>query len=287
MFWNRPRLVSKKYKDAQSRRRRILLLSFGFVVVVLIGILLWLGYSKTFTIEKIEIKGITTIKEGELRSILDDILEDKLFFIFPRNNTALVPKKSLAENLKKTFTQIKDISVNIKDQHGIALTIKERKPIGVWCNGNAEETIETEKTTVKCFLLDDLGYVFSEAPLFSGNLFFKYFGGNLQRTAVSGVYLPKDIFSERIFFITSLKTLGLNPVAYTWGDDGDSILELSFPPVVCTEMMAWTSNSLTESASEPNCCASQSKSHRFPSVWVAILRGCSSRSAALVEKRLG
>jgi len=225
MLWRQHGIVSQKYKDSQMRRRRLVLFLFGLVLLILIGGLFWVGYSKTFHINNITFSGVTTAKETLVKQIVLDRLNTKLFFVIPVDNTVLVPKRDIKNNLLESFAQIQNVEIALINEHTINVAVAERKPVGVWCENS--EVIDEKETSQKCFFLDEFGYIFGRAPDFSGNLFFRYFGGNVSSTIIGSYYLPTEIFSERIFFITSLRTLGLNPISATWNKNGDSYIYLS------------------------------------------------------------
>jgi len=220
MFWSQRRPTSQKYKESMRKKRNAFFALTILILILLSTFIFWVGYSDTFRINTIALKGITTIQDTVLRNDINEILTKKTLWVLPRNNTLFFPRYKLSENLLKSFTEIKNLKIDTPDQNTLLFTIEERKSVGVWCHENATEAFE------ECFLLDEFGYIFTKAPTFSGNLFFKYYGGMASSTPIDSLYLPEETFRERVFFITSLETLGLNPVSYKWGQDGDSTITL-------------------------------------------------------------
>jgi len=73
----------------------------------------------------------------------------------------------------------------------------------------------------KCYFLDEDGYIYTEAPTFSGSVFFRNYG-NIEGIKQIGVnFLDSKKFKEISFFIKSIKDVNLNPVSFFAGDNGD------------------------------------------------------------------
>ena len=90
------------------------------------------------------------------------------------------------------------------------MSLTERQPKYTWCG----ETISYGKDQ-KCNFLDEAGFIFDEAPYFSGEVYFKFYGA-----------LPKD-FAKFISFKQTLETMGLKPVALYVESDEDMRIFLS------------------------------------------------------------
>ncbi|PIP87022.1 hypothetical protein COW81_02475 [Candidatus Campbellbacteria bacterium CG22_combo_CG10-13_8_21_14_all_36_13] len=221
MLFGRHRIVSKKHRDKQKSLRVIIL---AVILVLLLFIILffsWVGYGQKFKIKNIEVSGLSTLSKSSVLETVENTLNRKLFFIFPRDNTVLISKRGIVSDIKNTFKQSSRVDVSLKDLNSIEIDIEERKPIGVWCTSRR---LITEVFVEKCYFIDSTGYVFSDAPKFSGNLFFKYYGGNTNESPVGSRYLPEKVFRERAFFIASIPNLGINPISYKWGENGDSTI---------------------------------------------------------------
>ena len=102
--------------------------------------------------------------------------------------------KLAVENIKT----IKDVDVSWKNWQTISINITERKPHSVWC-GNDIKIVDTT-----CYFVDKEGYIYSQAPIFSGTMFTKSYGPliynqipNLDKTQVIGNYfLPSETYVQ-------------------------------------------------------------------------------------------
>lgn len=215
----RYRLRSGKY--IREKRERLLRKSSTYAVVLILFVVLLILVSRLeqFAINEVQVEGNYVINAESVKKIAQAELEGKYFGLFPRSNVIIFPSKSIGASVASIFKRIENIDVSFDGWHSIKVSIEERKPSGVWCGGSFEEGNGESKD---CFFLDEDGYIFSESPHFSGNLFFRYYGGNENISGISSRYLDEDTFKERAFFIQSLHGIGLNPIAYEWGANGDS-----------------------------------------------------------------
>jgi len=219
MFGRRYNLRSKKY--LRDKRKQLLVESairFGIVILVVI-LLSLISHFNQFEIKEIKIIGNDVVNEKEIRDIAKLEISGKYFKIFPRNNSIIFPRKSIGARVAGKYRRIADIDVSFDSLHSIKIEVRERDPEGVFCEGIVStETLGEES----CYFLDSDGYVFSKAPRFSGSLFFKFYGGDIEGKVIGSKYLPKEKFKEISFFLKALPSLGIYPVLYEWGVDGDS-----------------------------------------------------------------
>jgi hypothetical protein len=80
----------------------------------------------------------------------------------------------------------------------------------------------------KCYFTDEKGYIFDEAPYFSGNVYFKFYGkDDMDPVNPSGTYFLKDKFTEIAKFVDALQKMNLNPDSFSLGDGNDGSIYLS------------------------------------------------------------
>ena len=116
------------------------------------------------------------------------------------------------------FDRISDIKIKIDNLKEITVTVMEREGKYLWCGSPEDEGGE------KCYFADKTGYIFDEAPNFSGNTYFKFYGVFLEPEEKIGEYiLPPDEFVRLIKFYEHAGTV-LSPIKLTAleiGDNGD------------------------------------------------------------------
>ncbi|MEI8269990.1 MAG: hypothetical protein WCG45_01350, partial [bacterium] len=71
----------------------------------------------------------------------------------------------------------------------------------------------------KCYFVDKDGYIFDEAPYFSGDVYFKFYGNVVLKNGnPSGSFFMKDNFARIVEFKDTLEKINLKPNAF-WVDD--------------------------------------------------------------------
>ena len=122
------------------------------------------------------------------------------------------PKNSIKKELRNEFKRLKNINLFIKDKRILEVSVTEREALYTWCGENLPEdgTMKEEQT---CYFMDENGYVFDEAPYFSGNVYFRFFG------SLSESYFTPGIFAKIISFKDFLSKI--DPVSLYLKTDED------------------------------------------------------------------
>lgn len=156
--------MSEKLALGLKRRRRTRLLIRASVF--LLALILFLGgilaiAESSFAIKEVSAKGASRINEKDLIAASKEYLEQEKFVFLTQANAFFFDSDFLAEELKKRFAPIEEISTE-RDffQRGLQIVITERKAWAVWCQ-NA------------CFYLDNQGVLFQAAPRLFGGLILK------------------------------------------------------------------------------------------------------------------
>ena len=116
--------------------------------------------------------------------------------------------------MPNNFKIIKDINLSIKNKI-LEISITERQAKYIWCGATVSDS--------KCNFIDEDGYIFDEAPYFSGEVYFKFYGAQTES------YFYKQNFKQLILFRDNLIKLGLKPFALYVKDGEDAEMFLSNP----------------------------------------------------------
>ncbi|MBU2109896.1 FtsQ-type POTRA domain-containing protein [Patescibacteria group bacterium] len=157
-------------KKKKKRRLIIRLLLMFFVIVIVIVIVTWSFYLDYFRIKKITVEGNSFLESEKIISNVSSSLAGKYFYILPKSNILIIPKKEIINNLLNNFLRIKSIDVSRDLADAIVVAIKERKPAALLC----EER--------RCLFLDDSGYAFEESAFFSGDIYVKFIDQRDEKT---------------------------------------------------------------------------------------------------------
>ena len=220
---NSPRLLELK-----KHRHKILLgkasLYVFLFVVVMIGIT-YLSRLPSFNISSIEIKNNQSVDADMVKEIVQKEITGNYFWMFPRTNIFLYPKKHIKKELQDKFKRIKHTDFSIKDKKSLEVNIIERTALYTWC-GNLPPNLESSDEVSKCYFLDDSGYIFDKAPYFSGDVYFKFYGLFVGDTTLGSSFSP-SIFPDLILFKKKLEDIKLKPVALHVREDKDIKIFLS------------------------------------------------------------
>ncbi|KKR66862.1 MAG: hypothetical protein UU07_C0004G0017, partial [Parcubacteria group bacterium GW2011_GWF1_40_5] len=162
---NSPRLLALK-----RRKRRTVLSKILLLLVVLLAILGSLAYIfriPSLNIKSVEIDGTRVIDADTIRANIEKEIAGNYLWILPKTNIFLYPKSKIKEELSKSFKRLKNIDVSTLNNTVLKVTVFEREAKYLWC--------ETEE---KCYFMDGDGFIFDEAPYFSGEVYFRFYGSS-------------------------------------------------------------------------------------------------------------
>lgn len=138
-------------------------------------------------------EGNDVVPDKEIKSLVDEQINGKYFYIIPKNNIFFYPKNNIKNKILKTFKRVYYVKINIADLTSIVVTVKERKPYALWCG----ESIPNDNITSKgkCYFIDDKGFLFAKSPTFSDNVYFTVYGdvtGAKSGDLLGGVFLNEE-----------------------------------------------------------------------------------------------
>lgn len=223
---NSPRLLELKKKKLDILKRKILIF-FGLFLIVFICFVFLLRWER-LNIQSVSISGNKVLESKILENIVNEKIAGNYLWVIPKTNFLFYPKQNIKKELTNQFKRIKEISFNIntKDVKTLEITLSEREPKYTWCGDNIPTDIEAEE--YKCYFTDNTGYIFDEAPYFSGGVYFQFFGkiDNLvkeenQEYIPSGYSFMPEVFPKYISFINTLNTMGVKSSALLIKEDGD------------------------------------------------------------------
>lgn len=191
---------------------------------LLILLVLAVASSFLFRLEKLNIREVVVsgnkVTEGEaLKNVVADITDGYYFFLFPKTSVFLYPKGQIKKELGNQFKRLNDIKMSVGEEGVLKITLSEREALYTWCG---ESVLITEVS--KCYFLDSSGYVFDEAPYFSGEVYFKFFGSLRGAAGPLGSYFSVNDFPSLVFLKNTLEAMELDPVSLEVSGEDISIL---------------------------------------------------------------
>jgi hypothetical protein len=159
--------------QARAKKRRLFWVRFSiitfFLLVIVFGLAIASGHDK-LVIKTFLISGNNSVSTDDILATANSTTADRYIGLFARRNFLIFPMSGLKRNILEQFKTIKEVDVSWRGWQTVAITVVERKPHSVWCGD------DPKAVNPVCYFVDKDGFVFDQAPIFSGNLFVRTYG---------------------------------------------------------------------------------------------------------------
>lgn len=170
-----------------SKSLAIIVLSL-LLFVVLGGI----SQNKRWEISTIDILGTQAVDKNEIAFYTREKLQGNYFFVYARDNSVIFPRREIESGLLERFPRLKNVSIRRLDFSHIVLEATERKPYMLWCGEEIEHKAQTQ---AGCWFVDDTGFIFARAPIFSEGVYREIYSTLLRINEVPlQAIIPPDRF---------------------------------------------------------------------------------------------
>jgi cell division septal protein FtsQ len=148
----------RKYKKTfRTKKRklifRILKNRFFWISILILSVLgavfYFVLFSSFFQIKEFKISGNEKVPTEDIRNIVSEMANKKIFFLDSRN-IFLINFKEINQKLLEKFPQIDEVNLKREFPDIVETNMKERVPIGLWCQANG------------CFCFCKKGVIFEE-----------------------------------------------------------------------------------------------------------------------------
>ncbi|MFM7088311.1 MAG: cell division protein FtsQ/DivIB [Candidatus Paceibacterota bacterium] len=208
-----PRLreLRKQKRDIIKRRAWI---GLGVCVVLFVG-LGFLARIKEVNIQEVSVTGNKIVDKEALEKFTWDVLREYYLWLYPKSNAMIYPTRELERRILENFKRIEKVDFSINTERALNLMITERGVKYVWCD-----------VSMRCYFADIYGYVFDEAPYFSGPVYIKFYGGIDESLPVAGQTVFGGKFADLASFVESIKNLGVEVVGVRIKNENEIEIEL-------------------------------------------------------------
>ncbi len=166
-----------RFRNRIKQRQRALLARAGVLLAlmaVLLGMLSWVSHYPRYQITEIAVRGSEALDDRALAEVVRDTLSGRYAALFARSNAFIYPRSGISDRLRKTYPRIRTLDVDTVSLHAIRIEITERTPAGLWCGTLPPE--ERNDLAEACYFMDNEGFIFSDAPVFSSDVYFTAYG---------------------------------------------------------------------------------------------------------------
>jgi cell division septal protein FtsQ len=208
------------------------------MVVVLMAVMALVVYTLRWNAVRITAVHVTTnggLSEDVLTQALHDQLAGTYLRFVPKDSAFLVSPDSLADVLMARFPRILSVDIQRAGMQTLQATITERSPEALWCGDvvppvasdySRQGTSVSEEAWGTCYFMDATGFLYAKAPLYTGDVFNRYYGSLTQAEPVGQHFVPTEEFTrwEQLYHDLFDESYALRAVLFV--DDRDVELYL-------------------------------------------------------------
>lgn len=178
----RRKIILNSPRLREQKRKKILLrLSLVFFLLIVLAIVFYIIVRlPVFNVSKVEVSGTEVLDPLAIEAKAKESLGGNIYFLIPKSNLFFYQKDELKDVLLKEMPRIDTLSLDLS-KNTLHISVTEKNPFALWCDAND-----------KCYFVDSVGEIFSEAPDFNGVIYKKFYG------AVEGDPIGKTVLSKEV-----------------------------------------------------------------------------------------
>lgn len=163
-----------------------------------------ISHNMRWRVEHINVSGANTVSVDAVRELVQEKLKGNYYFVYARDNSRLFPKKEIEQILLDTLPRLASATVNRIDDHTITALVTERTPYALWCG---EKPNIGDVQINNCWFIDEEGFVFDQAPIFSKGVYIEVYGKLVEKKNGDPLrsILPRDRFASANTFAKLLR----------------------------------------------------------------------------------
>jgi hypothetical protein len=220
MFKSHSTLRSPKLAQKKKRLLWFKYFLLFFVACIILAVPPAVSHLSFFSIKSIEVSGNEVVTQEEIENYVIEKISGNYLGVFSKSNIFIYPESFLEESILKDFFRLNSVDISFSGLQSISVKVEERKPFAVWC----ASTIENKKVVFDkdCYFIDKDGFVFAQAPKFSGNVYVRYYGLiKPDDSSVSKQFFPAEEFKKVANFISQINKLGVHVTDAVLYEDTD------------------------------------------------------------------
>ncbi len=206
-------------KKRQERKRKVVLWS-ALALMIFVGLVLATRISG-IQIREIKVEGAQVITQEEVARNVRETLAGKYYLLVPKSNSLLYPGNEVRDNLSREFPRFNAVELSLDGLQTLTVYVAERKPFALYCATPAPREVEG------CYFLDDTGFIFDEAPAFSGVVYFVYSSFPAIEQPQGQRLLDETRFQNLTLFLDTVRHQGFDPVALQIGKEDSKLMLIS------------------------------------------------------------
>jgi cell division septal protein FtsQ len=203
-----------QFHERQERIKKIKITLWIILAVLLLIAPFVILRNKHLLISKIHLVGNVVTTEDDIEAVVNEDLSGNYFYLVPKASSLFYSKKKIQEDLLRTFPRLSQAVVTLESPSAITITMLERRPEALYC-----KDVSKASSPSGCYFLDDQGYIFALAPVFSGAIYDVYTTDPLLDDPLKTQLFPANDFKGLQNFWQSLHNIPLTPAVLTLKND--------------------------------------------------------------------
>lgn len=212
------RKIPRSPRLARLRRQKLFRRTlFCFCLVAVAGLVLYALSRSSFFISEVSISGNSRVPTEAVAALIRRELSKKILGVIPRSHVLLYPKTVLRTRLLSEFPLLAGVTLSA-NWSSLHAEIAERTPVALWC--------ETER----CFYLDEIGFIFAEAPETARREYDRLGPASLGSSTPDALFtspIAAAKLSQVLELLRRLEALSMNPTFARIGSGGELSVILS------------------------------------------------------------
>jgi hypothetical protein len=188
---------SRRFEARQSesftRRKREFTLYFWMVAVLAVfswvAVISHLSFLRFFTINVIEIKGVSQGLHSTVRAAANEAISGDYFNLLSRSNILIYPKQDIEERIKQASARVEEVQIERHGLTSIFITVKEKDPEALVCANfpDFDDRHQLDTSEDQCAFADEGAVLYDYAPAMSGTMYNRYYIPDLGGIATSTI----------------------------------------------------------------------------------------------------
>ncbi len=207
-------IVTPEFHEKKKKAKRKKLIWWLLGIISILVLIVIISRREALQIKTVSVNGARVVSADEVSEEAKQLLRGYYLGLIPKTNSLVYPQEKVREGLRKKFPRLTMLALTLEDINVLRVDVSEREPFALYC-GDAIKVKESSK----CYFLDKTGYIFDEAPLFSGAVYFVYGLEKPLEDPLRHELLSPPDFEKLSQFISELPELGLKPVAVVVSED--------------------------------------------------------------------
>ena len=177
----------------------------GVIILIIIAIPILILRISGLRVDTVEVAGANVLDSKRLVEVVESRLGENYLWVIPKNSFFLLPRRGIKKTLQQEFPRIKSIGLNLLDTETLVVNIEERTPLALYCKEVVDSTNVSD-----CYFMDEEGFVFSEAPYFSGDVYLVFSIRMGSEDLLGQNFLTPLEFENLLRFIESVREYGVH-----------------------------------------------------------------------------